>query len=322
MLLNSRLDIAALDRHPVVVVGAPDALTADEVTRLTSFVRNRGGTLLLMPDRALSGPVMRLISLDWVERLQAEPVVVGTLRASELITADVTQPADETLATTTFGPAIVSTQTGLGRVIVSGALDAWRYRTDGTAYDRFWRAVVADAAAVAGPQVSVAVSPALVSPGGEVAVTVHGRSTEPRAEMTAEASWQCASDDARSLRVWPGTPSGTFVATVRVDAKVGDCQVTASISGLGSATGRFLVRNAPRSAPDAAQTGLNGAVAVTGGVRVGADDLGPIVTHLAALRSTNRQPEERHPMRSVWWLLPIAACLSVEWWLRRRGGLK
>ena len=30
----------------------------------------------------------------------------------------------------------------------------------------------------------------------------------------------------------------------------------------------------------------------------------------------------RHPMRSTWWLLPFVVCLSSEWWLRRRRGLR
>jgi hypothetical protein len=33
-------------------------------------------------------------------------------------------------------------------------------------------------------------------------------------------------------------------------------------------------------------------------------------------------PIVRRPMRSVWWMLPFAACLSAEWWLRRRRGLR
>ena len=31
---------------------------------------------------------------------------------------------------------------------------------------------------------------------------------------------------------------------------------------------------------------------------------------------------EGRPMRSAWWILPFAACLSAEWWLRRRRGLR
>jgi hypothetical protein len=30
----------------------------------------------------------------------------------------------------------------------------------------------------------------------------------------------------------------------------------------------------------------------------------------------------RRPLRSVWWLLPFAGCLSAEWWIRRRRGLR
>jgi hypothetical protein len=39
-------------------------------------------------------------------------------------------------------------------------------------------------------------------------------------------------------------------------------------------------------------------------------------------RGTERRPETRYPMRSWWWLLPFAGCLTAEWWLRRRAGLR
>ena len=29
-----------------------------------------------------------------------------------------------------------------------------------------------------------------------------------------------------------------------------------------------------------------------------------------------------HPMRSPWWILPFTLCLGVEWWMRRRSGLR
>jgi hypothetical protein len=32
--------------------------------------------------------------------------------------------------------------------------------------------------------------------------------------------------------------------------------------------------------------------------------------------------DARHPMRSAWWIAPFAFCLSAEWWLRRRAGLR
>jgi hypothetical protein len=35
-----------------------------------------------------------------------------------------------------------------------------------------------------------------------------------------------------------------------------------------------------------------------------------------------RTRQVRHPMRSTWCMLPFALCLSAEWWLRRRQGLR
>ena len=33
-------------------------------------------------------------------------------------------------------------------------------------------------------------------------------------------------------------------------------------------------------------------------------------------------PVTRRPMRSAWWMIPFAACLSAEWYLRRRSGAR
>jgi hypothetical protein len=38
--------------------------------------------------------------------------------------------------------------------------------------------------------------------------------------------------------------------------------------------------------------------------------------------SDSSTPAVVRPMRAWWWLLPFAGCLSVEWWLRRRSGLR
>ncbi len=78
---NGRLDARALDASAVLVVGGPDALTASEVDLIERFVRVRGGTVVLLPERAPSGSVARLFPGEWTERLAAEPQSVGPLRA-------------------------------------------------------------------------------------------------------------------------------------------------------------------------------------------------------------------------------------------------
>jgi MYXO-CTERM domain-containing protein len=30
---------------------------------------------------------------------------------------------------------------------------------------------------------------------------------------------------------------------------------------------------------------------------------------------------DSHPMRSPWWIVPLALLLAFEWWSRRRSGL-
>ena len=60
---------------------------------------------------------------------------------------------------------------------------------------------------------------------------------------------------------------------------------------------------------------------LTGGIRVRADDLDPLVRHFRSLPRTTHSVA-MHPMRSGWWMVPFAAILCVEWALRRLGGLR
>jgi hypothetical protein len=56
------------------------------------------------------------------------------------------------------------------------------------------------------------------------------------------------------------------------------------------------------------------------GVAVDVDHLGEVVRFLRETVRPPRAPRTTHPMRSAWWLAPFAACVTVEWWLRRRRG--
>jgi hypothetical protein len=144
---DGRLDAATLDATPVVVVGAPSELRAPDVDLLERFVRVRGGTLVLLPDRVAAPPAARLFQGRWSERLETAPVQIGSLRASELLRPEAVSEMDVTLAMANGAPAIVMSPMGNGRVLVSGAMDAWRHRdADGGAFDRFWKSVVAEAA--------------------------------------------------------------------------------------------------------------------------------------------------------------------------------
>jgi hypothetical protein len=314
------LDDVQLDRTRVVIAGAPDALTAGDVQRLEHFVRRRGGSLVLVPDRPFSGAVTRLLAQRWRERLTAAPEAAGALRASEWLLAEELSPFDEVIAGAAAGPAIVLTPMGAGRVVVVGTMDAWRQRGDG-AFDRFWRAIVARLAEEAGPAVRVTLDPRWVRPGEDVAARITARSVRAVTDWKGTAELSCGGDAPVPLRMWPTGAAGAFEARARPDVNASACVVTARIADVGE--GRADLRVTP-DAPVAGRAGegLPDVVARTGGVVVREREVSRVIEALRAGRATDRAPESRHPMRSFWWMFPFVACLAAEWWLRRRGGLR
>jgi hypothetical protein len=54
-------------------------------------------------------------------------------------------------------------------------------------------------------------------------------------------------------------------------------------------------------------------------VEVGAE--GDLMAHVQQVLEPQPVSDTWRPMRSIYWLLPFAACLAGEWWLRRQSGL-
>jgi hypothetical protein len=94
------------------------------------------------------------------------------------------------------------------------------------------------------------------------------------------------------------------------------------MAGLGEGRAEIVVAPDARGAGPVDEAVIESLVARTGGLVVSDRDLRPLTDALRALGSETRIPEARYPMRSAWWLLPLMACLSGEWWLRRRAGLR
>jgi hypothetical protein len=67
---------------------------------------------------------------------------------------------------------------------------------------------------------------------------------------------------------------------------------------------------------------LTGTIAATGGAIGPAADVSDIARSLSSTTATMSPVVTVHPMRAWWWMIPFAGCLSLEWWLRRRGGLR
>jgi hypothetical protein len=189
---------------------------------------------------------------------------------------------------------------GRGRVLFSGALDAWRYREG----SRYWQDLVADFAARTPARVHVQVEPPVARPGEPI-------------EISSNATAARVGDQV--VRLWPGGEPGIFRGRFRAPAKSGLIGVTAERDGV-TAQATLSVDEAAAH-PWLDRDGLDAFAAAHGGRSVGAQDTGILLADLR--QAAERRPISRivRPMRSAWWIAPFALLLGAEWTLRRRRHL-
>jgi len=315
--VGARLDALTLDAVPVAVIGSPENLAAGDVTLLERYVRERGGTLILVPDREISGAATRLVTGRWTEHLEASPSPAGPLRASETLRLAQAAPFEQVLATVKDRPAIVVSPTGRGRVVMSGAMDAWRYRdADGGGFDRFWRSLVLEAAA-AGAAVRVEMAQPVAAPGTKVRFVVRHHQMTPKTTTAVSAVATCGDGPARAIRVWPQAELGVFAGVLSAEAGR-PCEVRATPDEAEADAGGLAVSAGATASVSAVMSQLERDAVRTGGV------VGDANTVMAALAATETDgvPTAVWPMRSPWWMSPFVACLGLEWWLRRLAGLR
>jgi hypothetical protein len=89
-----------------------------------------------------------------------------------------------------------------------------------------------------------------------------------------------------------------------------------------SASRTLLVRPDVERLAATAAPSLSMLAASHRGIDVPPNRLGDLEQFLRHTVVSPRTTSVRHPMRSVWWIVPFGACLSAEWWLRRRRGLR
>ncbi|HEX8029338.1 MAG TPA: hypothetical protein VF491_12785, partial [Vicinamibacterales bacterium] len=317
---NGALDSRSLDLASVVVIGGPDALSVADVTLLEHFVRVRGGTLVLLPEHREAGEAARVFGGPWSEHLGAAAEPVGPLQATEILKATAVPITSTILARAGDAASIVATPVGNGRIIVSGAMDAWRYRDrDAGTFDRFWRSLVAEGA-TAGEAVQLRFDRALQASGSHARFTLTDRRMDPPASSGASAVMRCESGEATAVRLWPSGTLGEFAGEIPVAAP-GSCSVEATIAER-RVTGFVSVADQPMRGVDRTLASLSDRVAAAGGAVASLEDVSAIARTVATSVETMSPVVTVYPMRAWWWMLPFAGCLSVEWWLRRRSGLR
>ena len=337
----------ALSVFDAAIVGAPEELRASEIEALRVFARRRGGAVLLLPDRRPSGPYLALIPSPqfplfplFDEVLVETPIelraIAGPpLRATELAVPRASVLGSEVLASIDQkeqgkrGRSVVlEWPEGAGRILFSGAMDAWRYRAvpdDG--FGRFWRARIAEAALAAPAMLELSVSPGVARPAEDVTIRVRLRATEleeapGRTRTPAVRARLLAADGAAQIvRLWPAAEPGVFAGHFPAPAAgTYDLQLN-SATGVTVDEVLTVVDRANHAAgdPEDTATALRSIAASTGGVAVSATDLVPLERHLRSL-SGGEVERVVYPARSFAMVIVFATLLSAEWTIRRRRG--
>ncbi len=318
------LEDPRVDRADVVIVGGLDRLSATDARALDRFMRRRGGAVILLPDvRPAAGPARDLLRSEPSERLLEQPAALATtqtasLQASELLTWPALDTGADVLASLAGkdgAAVVVSSPRGDGRLLVSGAMDAWRFRArDNGAFDRFWQSTVAGLALAAAAPLELDVQPRPLRPGqhAEVIVRVRAYGGEP---VRARAGGQ-------PVRLVPAAEAGVFHGSFVAGSVAGLSNVTADVGGreTRSISQSVVVRDDARPLTAAAPLSLLSAS--HGGIDATPDRVGELESFARRTVTAPKTGAVRHPMRSAWWILPFAACLSAEWWSRRRRGLR
>ena len=336
-------DLAALSSFDAVVVGAPGSLGERDVAGLDAYLRRRGGSVVLLLDQRETGPYQRLTSVrDWTGTSSAAGIAIvpagadsAALRASEVASPRILPPGARSLADARVAgadsaaarPVIWESAVGMGRLIVSGALDAWRYRDPAVAsFDVFWRSTIASAADAAIPPVTISLGNAMLAPAerGEISVMLRDASLAPitairgtRARVTASLE---TPDGRVPIRLWPDGPAGALRGGFRAPTATGTYRIVVTGDGHRADVPLLVAQSVSRPNPDdsdlvAAWAASHGGPAIS---ESRLDELAPALER--SLRPTIRS-ETWYPMRSPWWIIPFALTLGAEWLWRRRRGL-
>jgi len=195
-------------------------------------------------------------------------------------------------------------------------MDAWRFRAaDNGAFDRFWQGTLAGLALAAPAPIEVSVAPPVLRPfeKGEVTVRVRARDG---------AAIGASIDGDQPIRLRPEPEAGVFRGTFTARGTPGRSTIDVHLadSARQSTSRTVLVQSDARRI--AAEPLLSMLSSSHRGIDVTPDRVAELERFVRGAVISPDAAVVRRPLRSSWWLLPFAGCLSAEWWVRRRRGLR
>ncbi len=320
----------ALSPYPLILVTSPALLTDREVGALERHARTTGADIVFLPEEVAGGPWERLVGRP---RWQRDSSRVASVRFVDvpdhaLVGTLLTWPSPlpfgaVALASSDSAAAPVAWQLplGPGAAVTIGVLDAWRYRArDRSGFQGFWPHFVRGRLAAAVPPFHLAMPTSVVAPGETLRldVTVRSAPLETAREVTVpEAHWLGADGAPQRLPLIP-IGSGAYQARWLGQAP-GEGRVVVTVGGASDSLFFSVTPNAPPRYDPAAPL-LEAWIAALDGALLQGEHLDDLPSLLAARLAPGPGSSRWYPMHSAWWLLPFAAALSAEWWLRRRRG--
>lgn len=335
-------DPAVMEVYDAIVVGAPEALTERDVQGLERFLRRRGGTLVLLFDGNRRGAYERLAPIGAFSNTSNSrgTIVAGVgtdsiaMRATEWMWpaqlpagAEVLASSDaHAVAPSIRHPLVWSTSAGAGRVVVSGALDSWKFRDAAqSGFEKFWQQTMAMAAQASARAIELRVPNVPVPPGTAVAVKLTSRAAAlseltPTASIRSTAAVHLEASNGQSMvRVWPTATPGEFAGTLNAPTQPGTYRISASADG-AAATAPLIVSANIGSGNAAEADVLTAWVAGRGGEVIAANRIGELAEFVNRHVKLVERRVVWRPMRSAWWIVPFALALGAEWLVRRRRG--
>jgi hypothetical protein len=318
-------DLASISGFDAIVVGAPDALSADDVGGLEAFMRRRGGSVVIVEEQRANAPIDRLTGVSsWNIGTADQPSPVSmsgdsvAWKASQLLWPSSLPSGAEVLASISGRPVVWTRAVGAGQLVVNGVLDAWRFRDpEASGFARAWPRLIADAAVTSLPPLDAQLSSDVVSPGERVRVDAVLRDAA-LSSASPTASVGAAVDSIGAIGLWPAGLGG-IEGSFRAPRRSGLYRVAVRANGI---TRDVPFRVGMRRGPNAPANILSAWATAHGGAVIAEDSLDRLPDVIRAKIGGIPHIDTWHPMRSIWWLLPFTIALAAEWWMRRRQGLR
>jgi hypothetical protein len=216
-----------------------------------------------------------------------------------------------------------SVPVGAGRLLVSGALDAWHHRDASSGFHAFWATRIAELSVGAPAAVETILSRHSLAPGEAAVVrtTVRDVFLSNLPQRTARVGAVLVSGaDTTIPRLWPTATPGVFEGRIVAPRERGTYRLIVSAGRDSSRTSVVVDPAARKSLPDDRSV-IEAFVSSRGGSVIAEEELGELPVRLSLALQVASRVETWHPMRSAWWIVPFALLLGAEWWSRRRRGL-